>query len=353
MTHLSSISITHFRNLTINDCPLSAGFNLLVGDNGAGKTSVLEAIYFLSTLKSFRTPAHNDLIARAQGCAIVRAGVREEDHDFFMALERCKDQFRLRVGREEVPRASLFVEHLPVLALHAQSDDLVLAGPEYRRKFIDRMAFYLFADFVPVYAQFARVLKQRNAALRTGQSTETWDPLFVQYGERLNAQRMEALDLLKSVLPDVFEALAPHLSVDIQFHPGHKSGLELAEALIRNRERDRDMGQTMVGPQRADLLFSLNDYSFKSSASRGQIKLFTAALTLATAQIWRAQRGKRAVLLFDDFMSEFDAQHSSALLGYLSNMGHQVFISAVDRQQIDFPFDAVFRLDAGQISAVV
>lgn len=357
MTYLSSLSVTHFRNLTIADCPLSAGFNLLVGDNAAGKTSVLEAIYYLSTLKSFRTQTHNDLIAhfteRDKGCAVIRAGVHEEDHDFFMAMERCKDRFRLRLGREDLPRASLFVEHLPVLALHAQSDDLVLAGPEFRRKFIDRMAFYLFTDFVSVYAQFTRVLKQRNAALRTGQSTQTWDPLFVQYGERLNERRAAALDLLKAALPKVFEALAPHLSIEIQFHPGHKSGLDLSEALARNRARDQDMGQTMMGPQRADILFTLNDYSFKSSASRGQIKLFTAALTLATAQIWQVQRGKRAVLLFDDFMSEFDAHHSSGLLNYLSNMGHQVFISAVDRQQIDFPFDAVFRLDAGQIAAVV
>lgn len=341
----------------MTDCPLSAGFNLLVGDNGAGKTSVLEAIYYLSTLKSFRTPNHNDLIAHAfeqkAACAIVRAGVHQHDQEFFMALERCKDQFRLRIGREEVPRASLFVEHLPVLALHAQSDDLVLAGPEFRRKFIDRVAFYLFADFAAEYAQFARVLKQRNAALRTGQSTQTWDPLFIQYGERLNAQRVAALDLLKSVIPRVFTTLAPQLSVDLKFYPGHKSGLDLAEALMRSRERDQDMGQTMIGPQRADILFTLNEYSFKSSASRGQIKLFTAALVLATAQIWQAQRGKRAVLLFDDFMSEFDAHYSARLLHYLSEMGHQIVMTAVDRHQIDFPFDAVSRLDAGQISAVV
>lgn len=318
---------------------------------------MLEAIYYLSTLKSFRTSSHNDLIAyatdRGNHCALVRAGVHEDDHDFFMALARCKDRLQLRIGQEDVPRASQFVAHLPVLALHAQSDDLILAGPEFRRKFIDRVAFYLFDEFTSVHTQFVRVLKQRNAALRTGQPTDNWDDLFVAHGERLNALRRSALDLLKAVLPDVFHRLSPRLTIDMQFHPGHKSGVDLSEALAQYRERDREMGQTMVGPQRADIIFSLDDHSVKSCASRGQIKLFAAALTLATAQIWQAQRGKQAILLFDDFLSEFDAHHSAALLDYLSDMGHQVFISAIDQQQIDFSFDAVYRLDAGQITAVV
>ncbi|MHB1230522.1 MAG: hypothetical protein B7Z82_05560 [Halothiobacillus sp. 20-54-6] len=353
MAHIASISVTHFRNLSISDCEFSSGFNLLTGENGAGKTSLLESIYFLGNLKSFRSQVHHDLIAQNQSCAVVRASVRGADEPFFMAIERCKERFRLKVDHEDIPSASTFVAHLPVLALHAQSDDLVLGGPEYRRKFLDRTAFYLFPEFSGVFTQFSRVLRQRNAALKSGQSTVAWDGLFVQYSEMLTHQRVAALNYLAAVLPDIFLHLSPNLSFKIEYYPGYRPTGSLLESLERNRVRERELGQTLSGPHRADLLFTINDFGLKSTASRGQMKLFIAALYLTVASVWRNISQKTAVLLFDDFISELDNLHSALLLDFLSQFGHQAFFSATDRNPLDFKFDAKFGLSAGKITSML
>ncbi len=117
--------------------------------------------------------------------------------------------------------------------------------------------------------------------------------------------------------------------------------------------RERELGQTLSGPHRADLLFTINDFGLKSTASRGQMKLFIAALYLTVASVWRNISQKTAVLLFDDFISELDNLHSALLLDFLSQFGHQAFFSATDRNPLDFKFDAKFGLSAGKITSML
>ncbi|OYY54223.1 MAG: hypothetical protein B7Y53_06665 [Halothiobacillus sp. 28-55-5] len=276
---------------------------------------MLEAIYFLGNLKSFRSQTHHDLIAQNQACAVVRASVSAENASFFMAVERCKERVRLKVDLEDIQSAGAFVAHLPVLSLHAQSDDLILGGPEFRRKFLDRTAFYLFPEFATIFSQFSRVLKQRNAALKNGQSTLAWDGLFIQYSALLTEQR--------------FDSLARHAA------------------------RERELGQTLSGPHRADLILSVNGFGVKSTASRGQIKIILLALYLSVAGVWRDVSNKNAILLFDDFISELDNRHASLLWDFLSNFGHQAFFSATDRNPLAHPFDAKFSLSAGKITSML
>ena len=353
MANIRSISVTHFRNLSVTDCELSSGFNLFTGDNGAGKTSLLEAIYFLGNVKSFRHAIYQDLIAQNQACAVIRAAVSTPDSDVFMAVERCKDRLRLKLDYEEIQSAGAFVAHLPVLALHAQSDDLILGGPEFRRKFLDRAAFYLFPEFSAHFGQFQRVLKQRNAALKSGQSTQAWDGLFIEASSILTQQRLAALDYISAILPEVLADLSPSLSLAVDYYPGYRATSDLADSLARNQVRERELGQTLSGPHRADLVLLLNGFGVKSTASRGQIKIILLALYLSVARVWRQARNQSALLLFDDFISELDHRHADALLGFLSHFGHQAFFSATDPRSLSFPFDARFALNAGKITSMI
>jgi len=353
LARITAISVTNFRNLDVADCDFSAGFNLLTGENGAGKTSLLEAIYFLGNLKSFRCQTHHDLIAQNQACAVVRASVNAQDSSFFMAVERCKERVRLKVDLEDIQSAGAFVSHLPVLALHAQSDDLILGGPEFRRKFLDRTAFYLFADFANNFSQFSRVLKQRNAALKNGQSTLAWDGLFIQYSMLLTEQRLAALDYIAAILPEVLLSLSPYLSLQLEYYPGFRTQGTLAESLARHALRERELGQTLSGPHRGDLVLSLNGFGVKATASRGQIKIILLALYLSVAGVWRDVSNKTAILLFDDFISELDNRHAALLLDFLSHFGHQAFFSATDRNPLAFSFDAKFSLSAGKIASML
>ncbi|HQS03323.1 MAG TPA: DNA replication and repair protein RecF [Halothiobacillus sp.] len=353
MANIASISVTNFRNLNSIDCEFSPGFNLLTGENGAGKTSLLEAIYFLGNLKSFRSQTHHDLIAQNQACAVVRASVSAENASFFMAVERCKERVRLKVDLEDIQSAGAFVAHLPVLSLHAQSDDLILGGPEFRRKFLDRTAFYLFPEFATIFSQFSRVLKQRNAALKNGQSTLAWDGLFIQYSTLLTEQRLAALDYIAAILPGVLLSLSPYLLLQVEYHQGFRAQGSLADSLARHAARERELGQTLSGPHRADLILSVNGFGVKSTASRGQIKIILLALYLSVAGVWRDVSNKNAILLFDDFISELDNRHASLLWDFLSHFGHQAFFSATDRNPLAHPFDAKFSLSAGKITSML
>ncbi len=314
---------------------------------------MLEALYFLGNLKSFRSQTHHDLIAQNEACAVVRARVSNPHSSFFMAVERCKERFRLKVDHEDIQSAGEFVAHLPVLALHAQSDDLILAGPEYRRKFLDRTAFYLFPEFATIFTQFSRVLKQRNAALKNGQSTLAWDGLFVQCSTLLTQKRLEALDYILATLPNILLSLTPYLSLQVDYHPGYRATGTLAESLVRHAARERELGQTLSGPHRADLILSMNGAAVKSTASRGQIKIILLALYLSVAGVWRTVSDQSALLLFDDFISELDNRHAALLFEFLSHFGHQAFFSTTDRNPLDFAFDAKYSLNAGKITSML
>lgn len=331
----------------------SSGFNVLTGENGAGKSSVLEALLFLGTLRSFRATNPQEVIAHGASCAVVRATARAAgDEICHLAVERCKSSLRLRMNQEPMLRVSDFIAQLPILSLHAQSDDLLLAGPDHRRRFLDRLAFYLLPDFFSIYNQFNRVLKQRNAALKIRQTTRPWDELFVRYADQLMVARTEALSALMAVFPTVLAALSPRLSVLAEIHPGY-SGDNLADALRRARAREQEIRQTLVGPHRADILFSTPAGALKANASRGQIKVFVLALMLAVAQVWRERQAHRAILLFDDFMTELDGHHLPLVFDYLQSFGHQSFFSTVDARSYPVQFAAQFYLQDGQLASVV
>ncbi|WP_407275858.1 DNA replication/repair protein RecF [Halothiobacillus sp. DCM-1] len=353
MAVIQSLSVANFRNLVIPEVEFSPQFNVLTGENAAGKSSVLEAILFLGTLKSFRTANVQELIARDASCAVVRATAEVSDGlRCVLAAERCKSGLRLRMNQEPLSRASEFIAQLPILALHAQSDDLLLAGPDHRRRFLDRLAFYLLPEFFAQYAQFNRVLKQRNAALKARQSVHPWNELFVRHATNLSAARARALALLMAALPGVLAAVSPQLQVSAEFHPGHSGG-DLLEALQRSAIREQELRQTLVGPHRADIVLTTPEGPLKALASRGQIKVFVLALTLAVAEVWRVHRAHRAILLFDDFMTELDGAHLSLVFEYLQSFGHQAFFTTVDARSYPDHFAARFVLRGGQLSSVV
>lgn len=353
MACLTSISIRDFRNLDVTDCALSPRFNLLTGDNGAGKTSILEAIYFLGSARSFRTPNATDLIAHGASCATVRASVSDASISHSLGIERCKSHVRMRRDQTDVARVSAFVEHVPVLALHPHSDELIVGAPDIRRKFLDRAAFYLYPDFFNLYGQFARVLKQRNAALRRRESTEPWDALFVQYSASMTEKREETVAHLRRVVPGILAQLNDRLMVDFHYAAGVRVGEDLQAALVRQRQREYELGATLSGPHRADLVFTLADQSAKSTASRGQVKLMATLMSLAVSRLWQELRGKTAVMVFDDLFSEFDRRHVDTLLAYLATLDQQCLFSATPLNRLDFDFDARFTVQGGQMASVV
>ena len=335
MTRLAQLHVERFRNLEPLDLEPACGINLISGANGAGKTSLLEAIHTLSLGRSFRGNNPAELIRHGENDFLLRAAVEGRSGGHRLALLRERRGMTLRVDQENVSRLSELARLLPVLGLHPQSDDLVLGSPEYRRRFLDRVGFYARPDFHSTHRGFQRALKQRNALLHRGRRESAWDRLYLETAGDLEAARRGVLAELESRVGELIERILPGSRLTLRYLPGYRQDLDLAEALRQGSERERDQQASLFGPHRADLRIALDDHDARQVASRGQIKMLVVLLHLAVLDLWTSARGEPAVVLFDDLASELDAGNRRRVLDYLGESGHQVFVSVIAPDAID------------------
>ncbi|MFO7809169.1 DNA replication/repair protein RecF [Guyparkeria sp.] len=353
MTQLATLHVERFRNLEPFDLEPAAGINLISGANGAGKTSLLEAIHTLSLGRSFRGSNASDLIQHGDDDLLLRAELKTQagpaTHQ--IALQRDRRSMTLRVDQENVTRLSELARLLPVLALHPQSDDLVLGSPDHRRRFIDRVGFYARPEFHGIHRDFRRALKQRNALLRRGRCEPAWDQLYLETAYRLEKARRDVLADLNHRINDLLERMLPGSLLALRYLPGYRQDLELEQALSQGADRERDQQASLFGPHRADLKIVLNEHEARQVASRGQIKMLVALLHLAVLDLLAELNGEPAVVLFDDLASELDADNRRRVLDYLGTSGHQTFVSVIAADAIDGEGDiqARFAVSAGQL----
>ena len=338
MTRLTQLHVERFRHFESIDLDPGDGINLISGANGSGKTSLLEAIHTLSLGRSFRGSQPTELIRRGGDDLLIRARLEETvtgPREHRLALQRDRKGLALRLDGENADRLSELARLLPVLALHPQSDDLVLGAPDHRRRFIDRVGFYVRSDFFDLHRDFLRALRQRNALLKRGRREPAWDELFLRTAERLEQARRDVLDQLDASARLLMPALFPGGEVSLDYLPGYRRETDLEQALTQSAEREAQMQSTIVGPHRADLRIRIDAMEARHVASRGQIKMLVALLHLAALERMRAVRGEPAVILFDDLASELDGDNRRRVLDFLAGSGHQAFVSVISPEALE------------------
>ena len=327
--HIKSLRIENFRNLKSVSIEPHPQLNFYYGDNGAGKTSLLEALVVVSRGKSFKTAHIEELsgVDAAPFRVVLESRFAGQDHK--MGLERNGKNWKARLDGQDVPMLSALTRQLPMVLMEPNSHLLISGPPEGRRRFLDWGVFHVEPLFLDCWRRYARVLKQRNAALRAKQVRvlDSLDHLAATLGEQLNAYRWAYFCRLAAAFSQQDEVQgAPELKdVLLDFQPGWK-GVSLLEALVRTRSRDLESGATGEGPHRADVLFSKDQKEVRSLFSRGEQKSLVASLLLKQAELLAAQ-GEPPLVLLDDLASEFDQQHfASVLLRALACAG-QVWVT--------------------------
>ncbi len=347
---LLKLSIHNFRCIESAGLELDGRCNLVVGPNGSGKTSLLEAVGFLSRGRSFRGTRTDGLVRHGERVFQISAGVRVAEVGHRIGLEAGRGHWHLRVDRQDAESIAALAEKLAVQVVDPEIHRLVADGPEVRRRFIDYGVFHVEQRFLDAWRRYRRALRQRNAALKQrlrGSALSAWDQELIEAGTAVDGWRRSHVEALTAA----FETLALSLlgqPATCEYRSGWGESGSLAEALAESLERDREQGTTTVGPHRADLRLVYRGRSARQQVSRGQEKLYAAALVLAQTRLLRRELPEPPVLLVDDPAAELDQGGLERLVGNVLETDCQLLVTALTEAALSLPAGRrVFHVEHG------
>ncbi|CAB4620707.1 MAG: DNA replication/repair protein RecF [Actinobacteria bacterium] len=380
---IKHLELNNFRNYLNADVALAPGVNLLVGPNGQGKTNLVEAIRYLSTLSSHRVAGYIPMIKQGSGQAVVRALASHEDRDVLLELELNRDSpNKARINKSPAQKVRDVLGYVNSVTFAPEDLDIIKRDPSNRRAFIDELVVQVWPRFAGVYADYERVLKQRNTLLKSARQTgakgsslstlDAWDQSLVSYGSEIIAARVDLVErlrphlfsayqsiavannepkilikssLLSASVPNFYDEEESTFTSEAEFlQTGDRAEIEQLFALklqsVRPKELERAI--TLVGPHRDDLVLMLGSMPAKGYASHGESWSYALALRLASIALLRTEtRSGDPVLILDDVFAELDAGRRQRLAEMVKT-NEQVLITAAVAE--DVPKDLVATL---------
>ena len=356
---LISLWIQNLRILEQVEISTDADLVVFSGLNGSGKTSLLEAIHLIGTGRSFRNHQIGDVVR--QGCAAlqVRAEVIGAQGGKSVAgIEKNRGgTTRFRINGEDVRTTSTLAYHLPMVAVTPDSQRLLTDGAQIRRKLLDWLMFHVEPEYNQVHQRYRRALRQRNAALQrnVAGSRQVWNEELGTTGQNLHALRAGqlhgALEMLSKVLAELLD-----IPVSVEYQPGWKTEADLTQLLARTWEQDRIRGYTGVGPQRADLRFTVSGSNARHVLSRGESKLLSVAILIGLSRLLAEKTGRKPLLLIDELASELDQQNRARFFTTLKATGSQIFVTTVSDELVsaaDWKRILYYRVIRGKLQTVL
>lgn len=390
---IKHLSLAHFRNYNTAEVDLNVGVNLLVGPNGQGKTNIVEAIRYLSTLSSHRVAGYIPMIKQDAGQAVIRALASHDERDVLLELELNRDnQNKARINKSPAQKVRDVLGYVNSVTFAPEDLDIIKRDPSNRRAFIDELVIQVWPRFAGVYADYERVLKQRNTLLKSARQTgakgsalstlDAWDQSLISYGAEIIAARVDLIERLRPHLFAAYQSIAVAnnepkiliksslLSASVAHYLDElEEGSDTSEAeflqtgdraeieelfrlkLQSVRPKELERGITLVGPHRDDLVLLLGTLPAKGYASHGESWSYALALRLASIELLRNEtRSGDPILILDDVFAELDAGRRERLASMVKN-NQQVLITAAVAEDIPQGLVAtVFNVKAGEIT---
>lgn len=340
MPALKRLVISGIRNIQSAQLDPAPHFNLIQGLNGSGKTSILEAIYFLSLGRSFRSQQYKPIIAEGASQALVHGETWDGVVLGVSRTSRKGDGPQLRLNGTKVDTFAALTHELPVQLLNSDAFALLEGGPQERRAFLDWGVFHVKHQFLQAWRLARRALVNRNALLKgnaTADEIAPWSHELHVHGQRVHELRDGYLRELNEHFSGVLgRELQGRLggALKVQYYPGWDDSQDLEDLLKGSLDRERRYGHTLYGPHRADLLITLRGRPCAELLSRGQLKLSVSLLKIGQAQLLRERTGRSSVFLVDDLPAELDRQNQAAVCRHLAELGAQTFITSIERQAL-------------------
>jgi DNA replication and repair protein RecF len=355
---LQRLTIEDVRCIRSADLQLEPSRNLFSGANGSGKTSLLEAVYFLGRARSFRTPRSEVLIRSGSERFRTVGHLSRGPGPSVLGLEYSRAGLQARYDGRSVSGTAELATIFPVQAIDPELHQLIEEGPRERRRYLDWGVFHVEPRFVDAWQRFQRALRQRNASLRSRAASplvRAWDAELIESGARIAEARGRYLETLRPQVRLMGERLLSQV-IELELAHGWAADRSLEDALDRSWARDSEQGVTHVGPHRADLRIQLDDAPARERVSRGQQKLLAAAMLLGQLRCDAEQGSATAALLVDDPAAELDRDGLRRLLGEILELPVQLFVTALDhadRALSPLGPVATFHVERGEVTRLV
>jgi DNA replication and repair protein RecF len=352
---LQRLVLESFRNheQTIVDC--SSGVNLFLGDNGEGKTNILEGISYLCLSKSFYA-VNDTVVMNVNRKGFTASGIFLSDGKIFyevrVMFNKLQNQKLITVNKEKVDKASSLIGRFPVVILSPEHSSITIGSPSDRRRFVDFVVSQSNRAYLECLIDYRRILKQRNKILsemlfsrkENDAAIQPWNEQLVRVGAVLIKKRIEFIEDFQSLVIDSYAKLTetaeqPGITYLSSF-ACTLGGSEAIEAIFYQELQDHyqeecRIGYSLIGPHRDEFIFQINNLDARSFASQGQHKTLLVALKLAEFFYLKERCNETPILLLDDVLSEMDGHRSQRLLEATAELG-QVFITSTDERALNW-----------------
>jgi len=356
--YLQHLWLTNFRSYSHLELELPKGTSLIVGSNGSGKTNLLEAIFYLATMSSFRVSSTEPLIRNGRDVseAIDRGEVAMDYREIlFEAVLRSASRSQFQVNRQRVRRKEL-LGLAPVSIFTPEDLTLLKGGPGERRRFLDDALSQIDPRHDAVRSDMESILRQRNALLRrsggrlhpeTALTLDVWDEKLAAAGEQVAVARRNLVAKLDLRVAEAYQEIAVQaVSTDLAYEAGWLPG-GLTEALHQARREDLRRGVTTVGPHRDDFSVMLDGKPARTHASQGEQRSLSLALRLAVHRELAGVTGQSPLLLLDDVFSELDPERSRGVLSALQS--EQTLLTTAGALPAGLDYNARFQVQGRQV----
>ena len=369
--NIRELTISHFRNIKQLNLKPSEQINLFYGDNAQGKTNILEAIYYLSTGRSFRAKQDSDCVPHNSGnnvSSIISAKINRIEGDIRIVIHLSKDEKIVTINQKKINKLSLLWGKFPTVLFIPDDIQIIKGNPQKRRRFLDTSIGQIHSQYLIYLQRYDFIIRERNALLKSIKDIKAikdqisiWDKQLVEIGTEILFQRYTMTQKIAEYFAQSYNAISSSKenaeliytpSFDKEFFAHKKSAYEIYKiTLEENLKSDLKIGYTQIGPHRDDFDILLDGKSAKYFSSQGQQKSSILALKMAEIYYMNQEKGEMPVLLIDDLSSELDDKR---LLNFLELLGEgiQTFITSIALiQSIKSNFStSSFKIKNGEIT---
>ncbi|MCE5205558.1 MAG: DNA replication and repair protein RecF [Porphyromonadaceae bacterium] len=341
---LEELSIINYKNLVQSELQFSPKINCFIGNNGMGKTNLLDAVYYLSFCRSYTNPIDSQIIhhdadvCMLQGKFFSEEGTREE---IYSAIRR-RQKKQFKRNKKEYERLSDHIGLIPLVMISPADNELITGGSEMRRKFLDMAISQFDKEYLRALVRYTKALQQRNVLLKNEDEAidttllELWEDQMIEEGNLIYRKRKAFIDEFTPIFND-FYARISQSGEQVSFdYISQLNDADFREMLVKNRPRDMACGHTTTGVHRDELEMLLGGYPIKKVGSQGQNKTYFVSLKLAQFHFLLQTGHTTPILLLDDIFDRLDAGRVEEIVKLVSGHGFgQIFISDTNRESLD------------------